>query len=232
MLDHDYSSDTDHAQFRQYSSTPGRWMSPDPYYGSYDQSNPQSMDRYAYVSSSPLTFTDPSGLGPCLTVTYQWVAGPAQSNGGHGDEGTTVASYLCDGFSGGSGTGSASAPNNQQKSQKRQQCEVAAQQQYDQSNQNIQNSFLPNLKQSAVSGAIHGAIVGCVAGAVGGGAAGSVVGPEGTLAVAAVGCASLAPDIAAITAVSEATFSLGHSLWDAGAAYFTYKQQMNACSAF
>jgi RHS repeat-associated protein len=110
MLDHDYSSDTDHAQFRQYSSTPGRWMSPDPYYGSYDQSNPQSMDRYAYVSSSPLTFTDPSGLGPCLTVTYQWVAGPAQSNGGHGDEGITVVSYLCDGFSGGSGAGSASAP--------------------------------------------------------------------------------------------------------------------------
>ena len=129
-------------------------------------------------------------------------------------------------------SGTVDAPNNQQKSQKRQQCEVAAQQQYDQSNQNIQNSFLPNLKQSAVSGAIHGAIVGCVAGAVGGGAAGSVVGPEGTLAVAAVGCASLAPDIAAITAVSEATFSLGHSLWDAGAAYFTYKQQMNACSAF
>jgi hypothetical protein len=85
-------------------------MSPDPYYGSYDQSNPQSMDRYAYVSSSPLTFTDPSGLGPCLTVTFQWVDGPAQSNGGHGDEGTTVASYLCDGFSGGSGAGSASAP--------------------------------------------------------------------------------------------------------------------------
>jgi RHS repeat-associated protein len=62
MLDHDYSSDTDHAQFRQYSSTPGRWMSPDPYYGSYDQSNPESMNRYSYVLNNPMEFVDPLGL--------------------------------------------------------------------------------------------------------------------------------------------------------------------------
>jgi hypothetical protein len=39
----------------------GRWMSPDPYNGSYDASNPQSFNRYAYVLNSPLAFTDPNG---------------------------------------------------------------------------------------------------------------------------------------------------------------------------
>lgn len=33
-------SGTQHAQFRQYNSTHGRWLSPDPYQGSYDPTNP------------------------------------------------------------------------------------------------------------------------------------------------------------------------------------------------
>ena len=52
----------DHAMFRQYSSTQGRWMSPDPYNGSMNLSNPQSLNRYSYVGNNPLGFTDPSGL--------------------------------------------------------------------------------------------------------------------------------------------------------------------------
>ncbi|MBB5345863.1 RHS repeat protein [Tunturibacter empetritectus] len=65
QLDHDSESGTEHAQFRQYSSTWGRWMSPDPYDGSYDATNPQSLNRYSYVLNGPLTFTDPSGLRQC-----------------------------------------------------------------------------------------------------------------------------------------------------------------------
>ena len=61
-LDHDYESGTDHAQFRQYSNAQGRWLSPDPYSGSYDASNPQSMNRYVYVLNNPLTFIDTTGL--------------------------------------------------------------------------------------------------------------------------------------------------------------------------
>jgi RHS repeat-associated protein len=62
LLDHDADSWTEHAQNRQYNSTPGRWMSPDPYSGSYDLSNPQSLNRYAYVMNNPLSSTDPNGL--------------------------------------------------------------------------------------------------------------------------------------------------------------------------
>ena len=36
-------------------------MSPDPYYGSYDINNPQSMNRYSYALNMPLSFVDPSG---------------------------------------------------------------------------------------------------------------------------------------------------------------------------
>jgi len=61
-LDYDPETDTDHAQFRQYSNTQGHWMSPDQYLGSYDFSNPQSMNRYAYVLNTPLGYIDPLGL--------------------------------------------------------------------------------------------------------------------------------------------------------------------------
>ena len=64
-VDEDYysmaDSGTAHAQYRQYGNGQGRWFSPDPYGGSYDFSNPQSLNRYSYVINNPLTFTDPSG---------------------------------------------------------------------------------------------------------------------------------------------------------------------------
>src|SRR5579883_1501068 len=53
---------TTHGWFRQYSSAQGRWMSPDPYDGSYDLSSPQSLNRYSYALNNPLAFVDPSGL--------------------------------------------------------------------------------------------------------------------------------------------------------------------------
>ena len=60
-LDHDTESNTDHAEFRQYSNTQGRFLSPDPYDGSYDPTNPQSMNRYVYALNNPLSNIDPSG---------------------------------------------------------------------------------------------------------------------------------------------------------------------------
>lgn len=59
-----------HAQFRQYASIQGRWMSPDPYDGSYDITNPQSLNRYTYVRNSPLSYVDPLGLSDCTAWEY------------------------------------------------------------------------------------------------------------------------------------------------------------------
>ena len=49
--------------FRQYNSTHGRWLSPDPLAG--DVSDPQSLNRYAYVLNNPTNLTDPLGLEDC-----------------------------------------------------------------------------------------------------------------------------------------------------------------------
>jgi RHS repeat-associated protein len=99
MLDHDNSSDTDHAQFRQYSSTPGRWMSPDPYSGSYNMRNPQSFNRYSYVLNNPLAGVDPSGLDCDLAVSRGGVS--AKDDDGVCD---------CDGDCGGGGGGGGGDP--------------------------------------------------------------------------------------------------------------------------
>ena len=66
-----YARDTetgnDYAQARYYASGMGRFLTPDPYDGSYDINNPQSFDRYAYVNANPLGFVDPSGLAGGVT---------------------------------------------------------------------------------------------------------------------------------------------------------------------
>lgn len=48
----------------------GRWFSPDPYSGSYDPLNPQTMNRYAYVLNNPLMFTDALGLVTCAAADF------------------------------------------------------------------------------------------------------------------------------------------------------------------
>ena len=62
--DLDAGSGLEHATFREYSSNDARWFSPDPFSGSYDISDPQSFNRYAYVSNGPLSGVDPEGLTP------------------------------------------------------------------------------------------------------------------------------------------------------------------------
>ncbi len=50
-----------YTQYRRQSPSLGRWTSPDPLAG--DITNPQSLNRYAYVMNNPTTLIDPSGLG-------------------------------------------------------------------------------------------------------------------------------------------------------------------------
>ena len=63
-LELDPETETYHAQFRQYGPAQGSWMSPDPYAGSYDMNNPQSLNRYSYVLNNPVTLADRLGLDP------------------------------------------------------------------------------------------------------------------------------------------------------------------------
>ena len=75
-LEHDDETGLDHAVYRQYASAMGRWISPDPYNGSYDLEDPQSLNRYAYVEGNPLDATDPAGASMwstfCSSVVGFW----------------------------------------------------------------------------------------------------------------------------------------------------------------
>jgi RHS repeat-associated protein len=53
---------TDEAMMRRYNRWHSRFDQPDPYNGSYDFSNPQGLNRYAYTHDDPVNFTDPLGL--------------------------------------------------------------------------------------------------------------------------------------------------------------------------
>src|SRR5262249_2198864 len=88
----DSESGLDHTWFRQYANSQGRWTTPDPYMGSMDFTNPQSLNRYAYVGNSPLTFIDPTGLnqfGGCDASEencgeFDWFDGSHRVGGGGG----------------------------------------------------------------------------------------------------------------------------------------------------
>ena len=59
----DSETGLDHTWFRQYSSSLGRWMHPDPAgLAAVDITNPHSWNRYAYASNSPMNYVDPQGL--------------------------------------------------------------------------------------------------------------------------------------------------------------------------
>jgi RHS repeat-associated protein len=57
------------ARYRNYSGRAARWLTPDPYNGSYDVYNPQSFNRYMYVNGNPLGDVDPSGLAGAGVLT-------------------------------------------------------------------------------------------------------------------------------------------------------------------
>jgi RHS repeat-associated protein len=72
----DSETGLDHFMFRHYSSTQGRWISPDPAgLAAVDPSNPQSWNRYAYVANQPTIMVDPYGL---------FIIRPVEDGGGGG----------------------------------------------------------------------------------------------------------------------------------------------------
>jgi RHS repeat-associated protein len=94
-LQRDSESGLDHTLFRQYSSIFGRWMSPDPV--AIGCTNPQSLNRYAYVLNNPTTLADPLGLSAWSNCYW--------------DTSTEPAKWVCPTMTGGGGEGgSASGP--------------------------------------------------------------------------------------------------------------------------
>ena len=70
--------------YREYAPTQGRWISPDPAgQAVVDATNPQTWNRYAYVTNAPLNAVDPQGLAMCTFA----------------EDGT----LLCGGYGGGGG---------------------------------------------------------------------------------------------------------------------------------
>ena len=75
QTERDQASGLDNTWFRKLENKAGRWTSPDPYNGSMNIGDPQSLNRYAYVNNDPINFIDPSGLnassgGICLTFVH------------------------------------------------------------------------------------------------------------------------------------------------------------------
>jgi RHS repeat-associated protein len=65
----------DEAMFRRYEGRWQRFAQPDPFDGSYDLSDPQSFNRYAYVQNDPVNFVDPSGLEQNYLCDYYGLCG-------------------------------------------------------------------------------------------------------------------------------------------------------------
>ena len=87
VLDHDRETDTDYAQYRQYANMQGRWLSPDPYSGSYKKRNPQSFNRYVYAGNNPLARVDHTGLEEDGDIEGGGGGSDGPDGGGDGDGG-------------------------------------------------------------------------------------------------------------------------------------------------
>ncbi|HXM49911.1 MAG TPA: RHS repeat-associated core domain-containing protein [Pyrinomonadaceae bacterium] len=62
LKEHENETGLDYSQYRYYSSTQGRFTSPDPLLASAKFSDPQSWNRYTYCGNNPLNYVDPTGL--------------------------------------------------------------------------------------------------------------------------------------------------------------------------
>jgi RHS repeat-associated protein len=65
----DIESSLHFAESRMYSSTHGRFTSPDDFLNDSDVLNPQSWNLYVYVRNNPLMFVDPTGRDAVVTIT-------------------------------------------------------------------------------------------------------------------------------------------------------------------
>lgn len=70
----------DDAMFRHYNRWWGTFNQPDPYDGSYDLGDPQSLNRYSYTQNDPVNYADPTGL---MWIICQFFTGEWGISGGY-----------------------------------------------------------------------------------------------------------------------------------------------------
>jgi len=97
----DPETGSDYAVNRQYQTSAGRFMQPDP----MPSGDPQTLNRYAYVANDPVNATDPLGLLGCY-LEYSVVYFPATVDGDEAIGIRVVATQTCWGIRGGGGGGS------------------------------------------------------------------------------------------------------------------------------
>jgi RHS repeat-associated protein len=72
------ASGMSHTLWRKYDSLSARWTTTDPYSGSMNVNDPQSLNRYTYVGNDPVNETDPLGLAPAdigvMQTDNAWLA--------------------------------------------------------------------------------------------------------------------------------------------------------------
>jgi len=92
----DAESGNDYAMFRSYINRFGRFSSPDPIAG--EAANPQSLNRYSYVSNDPLDYVDPLGLffRPTCAGNPNLPGCPRPRTGAGGDGGSGGDGQGCD----------------------------------------------------------------------------------------------------------------------------------------
>jgi RHS repeat-associated protein len=225
-MDGDNPGDMSHAKYRQYSNTRGQWYSPDPYLGSYDPSNPQSMNRYTYVLNNPLAYVDPDGTtGGCpyaIHAVGQPLFGsapcpPDPCNGLGSCSGGNGSGNGPTGGSGGQpaqGSGGQQNAGNQNKpeSPARKACEDNAKATYANAQMAAINNIHHVIARDFIIGEGATAAFGCAVGLLPGGVFGSIPG-------AGVGC-GVGAATAAFSAVPATAIGGGID------AYLTYESQM------
>ena len=174
-------------------------MRPDPYLGSINLANPQSLNRYAYVLNGPTLFTDPMGLS-CVTA-----AGTTTCEGDPKIPPEFIDllfGTIGSGSDGGGGGGATTSPNSPAANKgkpltpKQQQCVSNAEQDHNlavsRARRDANHTWWVVIRTSVGSGAVSG----CVAGAIGG---------EG------IGCLP----IGVVGAFGGFVFGVPAGLWDA-----------------